>query len=192
MSTTGLIKGDESMRGHDAQNELAEAELNVVRARAAVASEQREADKAAYRLARQQGRALLAEYNAVRERYSKVEAEIRLKTLPFEALNDEMKLHIGADPALVDDFASDEALEAWKARGIELVSEHRRLVTELNQLYAKREPLKMEAIRLGEQLDHSKFVVRNLKDKLSDSNSEYARQGGTKSWMFFGGEVNQI
>ena len=70
------------MRGHNAQQELVDAELNLTRARAALAEEQRNKQKTDLREAIQRGRQLKAEY----DRVAKLFGEARDRAKQWEAL----------------------------------------------------------------------------------------------------------
>jgi chromosome segregation ATPase len=156
---------------------MVEAELNLKRAAAAVAEEQRETDKARYRTAKEEGRALAAEYDAVRQRFAVLDAEIQRKAIPFAQVNNAIQAHIASEPELVEDFASEEQEEAWVARGEELKADHAGLAEEIRELYGRREASRLEAVKLGQRIDHHRYVVKNLKMRIIDPKGDYAKYG---------------
>lgn len=163
------------MRGHvlNSAEELEQAELHVARARAAVAEEQRQADKAALRVAKAEGRAMKAEYVRLEREFRQAEQQGIEKQIALSAVNQQLSAHIAAavpdDP--LDGFTEEEEA-AWVARSEELKQMHRTLVEELRQNAELREPLKMEAVRLATRMDQQRFVVRNLVAKLEDPNGD--------------------
>src|ERR1700677_1246019 len=104
------------MRGHNAQQELVDAELNLTRARAAAAEEQREKDRGALREAVAQGRTLKTEYHRLEGLFRRAEQQAIRNQLAFSSLNQTIAHHAAAKPDDVEDFPTPEEEAAWERR----------------------------------------------------------------------------
>jgi hypothetical protein len=165
------------MRGHDAQQELAEAELNVVRARAAMAEEQRQENIAAYRLATKKGRDLAAEYQRAADLFATTKAEAGQLNIAFSRLQDELDQLYATEPDTVEDFPSEEAQAAWETQVVSLVGERDLALAEARAKYGLQAQYQLQAINAGKAYENQKLIVRNLKNKIDDPNGEIAVHG---------------
>jgi hypothetical protein len=163
------------MRGHTAQQELVEAELAVKRAAAAVAEEQREANKAAYKEAKRVGRALSEEYTRLEALFRTSERTVIEYQLAFSSVNGKAARLVAAEEA--DEFSNDDEEKAWLARGLELQAENKRLLAELNSLGAERDRLRLQAVKAYNALEAQRHSIRNLKNRLEDPEGDWMRRG---------------
>jgi chromosome segregation ATPase len=159
------------------QQDLVVAELEVKRAKDALASERRENDKKALREAIARGRALRAEYERVLGQFQSARDEAsRLQAL-LENLNQDEAALRASEPYVNDVLASEPEQAEWE-KDCERVRRKRSAVIEEHTTVTQlRDSSQMEAIKAGRALDHQTQVVRNLKQKLEDPNGEYMRRG---------------
>ncbi len=165
------------MRGHNAQAELAEAELNLTRARAAAAEEQREKDRGTLREAVAQGRTLKTEYHRLEGLFRQAEQRAIRNQLGFSSVNQALAHHIAAKPDDVEDFPTPEEEAAWEHRAEGLRAEHSRILAELNAQGAERDRLRLDALRAFNAMEQQRHAVRNLKNRVLDPEGEWMRRG---------------
>jgi chromosome segregation ATPase len=165
------------MRGHDAQQELVKAELNVTRARAAMAEEQRQENIAAYRAATKRGRELAAEYQRAADLFATTKAEAEQLHTAWSRLQDQLDQLYATEPDTVEDFPSEEAQAAWEAQVLSVVEKRDRALAEARAKHGLQAQYQLRAINAGKAYENQKHVVRNLKNKIDDPNGEIAIKG---------------
>jgi hypothetical protein len=173
------------MRGHTAQQELVEAELDVARARAAMADEQRQENIAAYRSATQVGRELAMEYQRLAELFARSKAEAEQHHIEWSRLNDQLDQLYATEPNTVQDFPSEEDQAAWEAQVVSIAEQRKGALAKAQSKYALQAQYQLQAIDAGKALENQKAVVRNLKNRIDDPNGQIA----VKGWL---GGVNEI
>jgi len=100
--------------------------------------------------------------------------------MSFSVLSDKAARLLATEPNTVEDFPSEEDQAAWQAEAESIAAERDLLLAEAQAKYALCESYRLPAIKAAAALEQHRFVVRNLRNKISDPKGEYAIrwQGG--------------